>query len=177
MKKVILFLLCLCMALALIACGNDPQDGTTPSDTTATKPTGSVQEKESLYFVYQGTKIALYAPAEPIITALGEPKNYTESPSCAFQGMDKTYFYGSFYMDTYPMDGKDYVYGWWFADDSVTTQEGIYIGAAQAEVEKAYGADSFNGDNAYIVTENEGTLTVIVENGVVTSIQYAIILN
>lgn len=177
MKKLIVLLLCFCLALSLIACGTVAQNETKPSDTAVTQPSGSTADKEQFSFVYNGTKIELFAPAEPIVHALGEPKNYTESPSCAFNGMDKTYFYGSFYMDTYPMDGKDYVYGWWFADDSVTTKEGIYIGATQADVEKAYGADKFNGDNAYVVTQNEGTLTVIVEGGIVTSIQYAIILN
>lgn len=177
MKKITALLLCLCLSLSLIACADVGQNETKPSDTAATQDSGPTADGERFSFVYNGTKIALFAPAEPIIDALGEPKNYTESPSCAFNGMDKTYFYGSFYMDTYPMDGKDYVYGWWFADDSVSTGEGIYIGATQAEVEKAYGADSFNGDNAYAVTKNDGTLTVIVEEGVVTSIQYAIILN
>lgn len=176
MKNVIVVLLCICMAFSLVACGNEANNETTPTETTATQPGGSTVSKENFSFTYNGIKIALFAPAEPIIKELGEPKNYTESPSCAFNGMDKTYFYGSFYMDTYPMDGKDYVYGWWFADDSVTTKEGIYIGATQADVEKAYGAENFNGDNAYIVTQNEGTLTIIVEDGLVTSIQYAIIL-
>ena len=186
MKKYIAFILCLCMVMTLAACGNGsetkPTDAapveTTPNNAEVpTDPAGQEdQQEEDFVFVYNGVEIKLYAPAEPIVEALGEPKKYTESPSCAFNGLDKTYFYGSFYMDTYPEDGKDFVYGWWFADDSVTTQEGLYIGASQAEVEAAYGADSFNGENAYIITRNGGTLTVIVEDGVVTSIQYTIIL-
>ena len=54
--------------------------------------------------------------------------------------------------------------------------EGIFIGASQAQVEAAYGADAFNGSNAYIVTRDDGTLTVILEDGLVSSIQYAIIV-
>ena len=121
-------------------------------------------------------ELKLYAEAEPVIAALGEPIKYSETASCAFDGLDKNYYYGNLYIDTYPEGGKDYIYGWWFADDTLTTEEGIYIGATQAEVETAYGADTFNGTNAYVITKGEGTLTVIMKDGIVNSIQYAIIL-
>ena len=183
MKKYIACILFVAIVFTLAACSNvgvedpnnDPPTQTTSNDAADT--TTSALQEDGFSFVYNGTEIKLHASAEPIVKALGEPNKYTESPSCAFNGLDKTYFYGSFYMDTYPVDGHDYVYGWWFADDSVATQEGIYIGAAQSSVAAAYGADCFNGENAYIITRNGGTLTIIVENGSVTSIQYAIILN
>ena len=108
------------------------------------------------------------------MAALGEPVKYTESTSCAFEGLDKSYYYGSFYLETYPKGDEDFVYGWWFADDSVTTEEGIYIGATQAEVEKAYGTEGYNGTNAFVINKAAGALTIILEDGAVTSIQYAI---
>ena len=183
MKKLIACTLLACLLLIFAACSTVDEPVTTgaPDVTVDTTPKDTVgqetQGEDDFVFIYKDTEIKLHAPAEPIVAALGEPKKYTESTSCAFKGLDKTYFYGSFYMDTYPVDGKDFVYGWWFADDSVSTQEGIYIGSSQAQVEAAYGADSFNGTNAYIVTRNGGTLTVIVEDGAVSSIQYAIILD
>ena len=66
----------------------------------------------------------------------------------------------------------DYVYSAWLVDDSSTTPEGIYIGASQAEVEAAYGAEGFNGSNAYVMTGTTSTLTIIMTDGVVSSIQY-----
>ena len=190
MKKIIAIVLLICILLCVTACANNTEPESlkeTDKDTPDVQTELSKVEVEEIapqepvednfLFYYNGIEIKLNALAEPIVEALGEPKKYTESASCAFDGLDKTYFYGSFYMDTYPMEGIDFVYGWWFADDSVSTQEGIYIGASQAEVESAYGVDSFNGSNAYIVTRDRGTLTVIVENGVVTSIQYAVILD
>ena len=92
----------------------------------------------------------------------------------AFDGLDKSYYYGSFYLETYPQGDKDFVYGWWFADDSVATPEGIYIGSTQAQVEKAYGSDGYNGSNAYTVNKEAGMLTIILDNGAVSSIQYSI---
>ena len=173
MKKLLILLLALCMLASLAACsGETPQ---TPNNNN--NPGNNNQTTEGFSFTYKGTKIAIHADAEPILAALGEPKSYTEQASCAFEGLDKTYYYGSFYLDTYPLNGKDYVYGYWFADDSVSTEEGIYIGATKAQVESAYGADAFNGVNAYMVTKGDNLLTIILEEGLVSSIQYALVLN
>ena len=171
MKKLLILLLALIMVASLAACG-----GETPSDTKGTEPNNATPA-EGFVFNYKGTKIAIHAEAAPILAALGEAKSYTESASCAFEGLDKTYYYGSFYLDTYPKGEKDYVYGFWFADDSVSTEEGIYIGATKAQVEKAYGAAAFNGSNAYNITKGDNILTIILENDVVTSIQYSLVLN
>lgn len=162
MKKIISLLAVLCLVLCFAGCGADEPN------TEDTNPPA----EPGFTFTYNGTEIAINAPAEPIIAALGEPKSYTEETSCAFTGLDKTYFYGSFYMTTYPENGKDFVFSIWFADDSVATAEGVYVGASQAEVEAAYGAESFNGANAYILTKGSTKLTVILEDGAVTSIQY-----
>ncbi len=175
MKKLMIFAVIACLLLSLAACG-------APAGTNAPAPSGGetvaqtqpTPQEDGFTFTYKGTEITLHATAEPIIAALGEPVKYTESTSCAFTGLDKSYYYGSFYLDTYPMCGSDFVYGWWFADDSVSTEEGIYIGSTQADVEKAYGAENYNGTNAYVVKKAGGILTVILEDGVVNSIQYAI---
>lgn len=175
MKRLMILAVIACMLMSFAACG-------APADTNTPAPTGNetiaqtqpVEKEKGFAFTYKDTEITLHAQAEPIVKALGEPMKYTESTSCAFAGLDKSYYYGSFYLDTYPMCGSDFVYGWWFADDSVSTEEGIYIGSSQADVEKAYGAENYNGTNAFTVKKADGILTVILEEGVVTSIQYAI---
>ena len=161
MKRISLFLLAAIILLSLVGCGStdiDPQE-------------------ENFSFTYNGTKITLGAEAAPIIYALGEPRGYTEEPSCAFEGMDKTYYYGSFYLSTYPLNGKDFVYSFWFADDSVATEEGIRIGSTKAEVEAIYGADCFNGTNMYSQTLGNSKLTILMEDGMVSSIQYKLIID
>lgn len=164
MKKIVAFLLAMLLLLSMAAC-----------DSGENNPTS--QPKETFTFTYNGTKISLNADAAPIVAALGTPKSYTEEPSCAFDGIDKTYYYGSFYMSTYPMNGKDYVFSIWFADDSVATQEGIRIGSAKTAVEAAYGADTFNGSNAYVVNKGETKLTVILKDDAVSSVQYEVIVD
>lgn len=129
-------------------------------------------EEEPIAFVYNGVEIAPHADAAPVTEALGKPKSYTEEASCAFDGLDKTYYYGPFYLATYPMDGKDYIYTLWFADDTVATAEGIRIGSTQSQVEEAYGADSFNGSNSFVLTKGRSRLVILTEAEAVSSIRY-----
>ena len=165
MKKRIAILLAAAMLLCFAGCQ--------PAQTE--NPQNKEPVQDSYSFVYNGTTIALHAPAEAIVAALGEPKKYSESTSCAFEGLDKSYGYGSFYLETYPLGDKDYVYGWYFVDDMVENAEGICIGSTKADVEAAYGAENYNGTNAFEMTKGSGKLTVILENDVVTSVQYVII--
>lgn len=160
MKQISLFLLAAVMLFSLAGCGStdiDPQE-------------------ENFSFTYNDTKITLGAEAAPIIDALGEPRSYTEEPSCAFDGMDKTYYYGSFYLSTYPMEGKDYVYNLWFADDGLATDKGIRIGSLQSQVEDAYGKECFTGTNSFMLTKGQSKLVILIEGGKVSSIRYDVIL-
>ena len=160
MKRISVFLLAAIMLLSLVGCGStdiDPQE-------------------ENFSFTYNGTRITLGAEAAPIIDALGEPRSYTEEPSCAFDGMDKTYYYGSFYISTYSLDGKVHIYNLWFADDGVATDEGICIGSTQSQVEDAYGKECFNGTNSFAMTRGQSKLVILIEGGKVSSIRYEVIL-
>ena len=153
MKKVVIILLAL---LCLTGCA------------APEVPTG----EENFTFIYQGVAISPHGDAAPVIEALGDPKSYTEESSCAFEGLDKTYYYGPFYLSTYPMDGKDYIYTLWFADDTVATEEGIRIGSNQADVESVYGAYSFNGTNAYALIKGNSKLMLLITEGEVSAIRY-----
>lgn len=172
MKKIIAFVLALCLMFCFTAC----QSTTTGEEQGGNNNSGKVESTSKFSFTYQGVEIKLSDPAAPIIDKLGEPKKYTESASCAFEGLDKSYYYGSFYLETYPQGEEDFVYGWWFADDTVTTPEGIYIGSSKADVDAAYGAENFNGTNAYDIKDGNGKLTIILDKDVVTSIQYNLIV-
>lgn len=156
MKQISLFLLAAIMLFGLAGCG----------------ATGTDPKEENFSFTYNGTKITLGAEAAPIIDALGEPRSYTEEQSCAFDGMDKTYYYGSFYLSTCSVDGKDYVYSLWFADDTVATPEGIRIGSTGAQAEAAYGRESLNGANAWVLTEGKSTLSILLTDGAVSALRY-----
>ena len=168
MKKIFALILALAMVLTLAACGGE----SAPETTAPAAKAPMAPDASSWKYTVRGVDILMHADAAPILEALGEPVSYTEEASCAFTGLDKTYNYGGFFLNTYPIGDQDYIYGVCLMDDSSTTPEGIYIGATQAEVEAAYGTEGFNGSNAYILKGTTSTLTIILDGGVVTSIQY-----
>ena len=171
MKRVFALVLALMLVLTMAACGNEKPAATTEPQTPAVLGPKE-PDSNSWKYTIRGVDVMMHAEAAPVLEALGEAVSYTEEASCAFTGLDKTYYYGGFYLQTYPIGDADYIYSVWLVDDSSSTPEGIYIGATQAEVEAAYGADSYNGENAYILKGTTSTLTIILEDGKVSSIQY-----
>lgn len=160
MKRMYLMLLLVAMLLSLAGCASDEIP---------------LQEK-NFSFTYNGIEITLGAEAAPIIDVLGEPRSYTEEASCAFDGVDKTYYYGSFYISTCPINGIERVYTIWFADDTVATKESIRIGSSQIQVEDAYGTGAFDGMNRFTQIKNQSKLSILLENEIVTSIRYEMIV-
>ena len=165
-KRAILVIACLMSVILMLlsACGGGSKDP---------EPTGQDTDQSGTYtFLYKGTEIAMKEDAAPILEALGEAKSYTEAASCAFEGLDKTYYYGSFYLYTYPDGETDRVNMVVLCDDTLSTPEGLTIGDSKENVESIYGPDGFNGVNAYVYTRGDCTLTIIIDNDNVSSIQY-----
>ena len=186
MKKIRNYIIILAVAaltaFSLAACGNsekDPAPQTTETQAatvaTADDQVQTASSDAAFTFTYKGTPIAMKADAQPVLSALGDCKSYTEEKSCAFDGLDKNFVYSSFILTTYPDGDMDRINSVTLQDDTVSTADGISIGDTQEKVEEKYGADNFNGINAYIMTDssNQAQLTVIIDGGKVSSIQYA----
>ncbi len=124
-------------------------------------------------FVYNGTTIAPDMNTNEFMDALGEPLQYYEVKSCAFEGMDKIYTYTSFEIGTYPNGDDDLVSYIYFKDDTVTTEEGAYIGMSKADVLALYG-DNYE-DNAGVITYSKGgmELRFIFSGESLASIEYS----
>ena len=144
MKKILIYLLLAAMVLSLVACKdtNDP-----------------AQEEGKTYTFTSGTtKIAIDANVAPILASLGAWRDYAESASCAFEGLDKIYTYAGFEIQTYPMGEEDFVYMIILQDDTVATEKGIRIGDAKEAVVASYGtpdqetasALTYNGEGMYL---------------------------
>ncbi len=176
MKKLVICLLMLCLVFSLAACSGDANTDGTQNPGSVTEP-DAAGHPDAPSVTLSGTKLQLFAEAAPVLTALGDAKSVNETPSCAFPGeSDKLYTYDSFVVQTYMQDGKEYIYSFWFLDDMVKTDEGIKIGDSKATAEAAYGADTFNGVNAYLVNKDGGELQVILKDDVVSQILYTIVL-
>lgn len=174
MKKLAMLLIAGVLACGLmVGCGDsgassDAQqsgDAATSQDTQTTK--GDVYTYD-----LNGTKVALHAEMAPIVEDLGEADSYFESESCAFQGLDKVYTYGSVVITTYPVDNVDYVYSIELKDDTVETAEGICIGASKDDVTAAYGDPAEDTGTALVYEKGESTLSFILEDDAVSSIVY-----
>ncbi len=99
----------------------------------------------------------------------------TSDKGFAFEGMDKSYFYGSYYVLTGSLSGREFISGLYFVDDTVETDEGLCIGDSKDKVEQLYGTDGFNGSNAYVMDKGPSKLTIILEGDEVSGITYAVI--
>ncbi len=178
MRKLLILLSMLLVSLT--ACAGS--DNTANGETGLSKPTGSGNAPteqaavEGFAYEHQGVTIPMNVDAAPIVEELGEPADYFEAASCAFQGLDKIFYYNGFELGTYPQGEKDYVSYVNLLDDTVTTEKGIYLGSTLEDMKEAYGEDYTSEGNAYIYRKGETKLTFIVENNVVTQITYAAVV-
>ena len=161
MKKLISVLLALMMLCALASC-----DGGADETVSKIRP-----------FAFQGVTVALDAEASPIIASLGEYVAFAETGSCYGDGKDKVYQYTSFKIQTFSNAGKDYILSVEIFDDadaSVTTAEGIGIGARADEVLAKHGTPIQSDDKMilYRDTEQNVKLQFLLRDGIVTNIQY-----
>lgn len=123
-------------------------------------------------FTSAGTDVVIDAKAEPIIAALGEPVTYFEATSCAFGDLDKTYTYRGFEVDTYSLEGVDYVSAVVLLDDSVTTPEGLAIGDSASKVAEVYGEATQDTGSMLVFKKDKMKLDIQITDDAVTSIQY-----
>ena len=98
----------------MTACGSKESDNDK-------KDVGSETKQDVFTYDLKGVTVAMNENMEPLVKKLGDADNYFESDSCAFQGKDKVYTYGSVKITTYPKDNKDYVYTIELLDDKYTT--------------------------------------------------------
>lgn len=124
-------------------------------------------------FVHNNVKITPNDLVDPLITALGSDYSYYESPSCAYIGLDKVYVYKGFSIYTYPdANAVDHVLQIALTDDTLSTPEGLIVGDTSQKVIELYGTDYVESNGSYAYTQGKTTLTIIIKNDRVISIQY-----
>ncbi|MBQ6569316.1 MAG: hypothetical protein IJL87_03575 [Clostridia bacterium] len=170
MKKVTLLVLVLALCMCFMAgCGDKKTD---PAGTNSASGQDTPAALGGYIINVKGTDIAVEMEATNIKGMLGEPDKYFESDSCAFQGKDKVYTYGSVVINTYPSGEKDFVMSIELKDDLVETAEGICIGASKEDVIAAYGEPTETTDKAICYVKDYCKLSFMLENGKVSSITY-----
>ena len=186
MKKSVTLLLLAALCVCLSACSGSSDDKkvitgdvtTTTTNEQAASSTEAVAQEDTsstakgYVFSFNGTDVVIDAKADDIIASLGEPASYYEAASCAFNGLDKIYTYASFEVDTYPQDDADFISGVILKDDTVETQEGIYIGQTMQNMIDTYGDGYSDEDGMYVYKKDGMKLCFIVNDDSIVSIKY-----
>lgn len=196
MKRILTLLLALLLAASFTACGskddaqpdaNDRQDtppaadasndvqapaddapaASAPATPSGPAPTPATESKYVL--TYLGCPLPMNADFAPLLAYLGEPANYFEAESCAFEGLDKTYTYDGVEIVTYPDDDVDRVSYVRILNDTVSTPEGITIGSTPEEVAAAYGDAS---GTQYNYEDGDCLFSVLFKDGKAISVEY-----
>lgn len=181
MKKNVLFIM-MVMTMMLCACGGSSKkiEGEVKTSNDQTQETGdggqtaeeSKAGQKGYTYVHDGVVVEIDAKAAPIVEQLGEALSYFEAPSCAFEGVDKIYTYSSFEIETYPIEGEDFVSCITFKDDSITTPEGVGIGDSLDKVKEVYGTDVTEDGGMLVYKKDDMKLCFIIQNDAVASIEY-----
>ncbi len=136
--------------------------------------TSSTKESKYLFSVASadGFVISVNMDIRDVLSQLGEPLKYVESPSCAYIGFDKTYTYSGFAITTRPEGENDYINLIILTDDSVTTPEGIFIGDDANNIKAVYGVPVKENDNLISYKDGYTLLNFVLKSGEVISIEY-----
>ncbi len=178
MRKIFLLII---VAMLLTGCGTkqEPLDNKEVNDNPVQEDTqkedkqdDSLKEPSGYAFKHNNVSIYMNTNVAPVIESLGECQQYFESESCAFKGLDKTYNYGGFEITTYPLDDKDYISTVYLMDDTVSTPEGVYLGATVDDMIAAYGDNYIESSGSYTYVKDDSKLQFIAKDNEIISITY-----
>ena len=176
MKRMIAVLLSLLMLFALTACGepaDKPADTTTEAvgDTTgvttgAADDTTAGQDTDNLepgfFFTFEGVELT---PGQAFdAAALPEPLSVFEVPSCAIEGTDNVYNYGTIEVTAFDDGTGEFIYSIYIVDANTPTNEGLYIGDTLDYVIAAYGED-YTQEGSQITYQKGNSLLIILMSG------------
>ncbi len=101
---------------------------------------------------------------------------YSESISCAYNGMDKIYDYADegFIIYTYPVGDKDFVLEVAISSEQITQKDGkVYVGMSKDEVIALFGSDyKEEGETITYTVKDKQTMYFLLSDGIV--VEYAI---
>ena len=165
--------------LAFAGCGKNEQPSadtaaTTAAaqETTAAQAQGVIPESDTV-FTYNGAKVELNTPIDDMLAALGQANEVSSQLSCHGEGEDKTYSYNGFTVNSYPLNGKDYVMEVVVNEAGIPTSNGVAVGDPVSKVTEAYG-NNYKAVGVYYSYDagNKKSLQFLIENDTVTEIDY-----
>ncbi|MCD8314510.1 MAG: hypothetical protein LUD44_02600 [Firmicutes bacterium] len=147
-------------------------NGTDAPD-TATKNTDDASE-EAFYFETDGVTITPGTALD--LSVLPDANDTYTVPSCAIDGTDNVYMYDTFELTAYDEGNGEIIYSIYLTDANITTPEGLALGDDASRVIELYGEDYEESGTSMTYTKGSTELIIILQNDVVVSIEYLVIL-
>ena len=189
MKKFVAMMLAVLMALSLAACGQPskaententagdadttqaapaqddttaaPEETTAP-ETTAPETTAAPVTEEGFSFVLEGVTLVPGTAFDS--AALPEAQSTYQVPSCAIEGTDNVYNYGTVEVTAFNDGSGEVIYSVYIVDANTPTDEGLYIGDTLDQAAAIYGED-YVQESSQITYQKGDTLLVMVLDG------------
>lgn len=191
MKKLIALIMAVLMVLALAACGSaadledvpaitrgnddDEQEQNQPEqEGEARQEGGTPATKHEYGYTYEGVELIPGNPFDPGV--LPEAGSVYEVPSCAIEGTDNLYNYGTFELTAFNDGTGEVIYSIFFIDPNITTDEGLALGDDVSKVIELYGEGYIQEGTAYVYTGVNTILSILVQNDTVTSIEFRMVV-
>ena len=136
--------------------------------TTSDEQTSTTQEK----YAFKANETEIKIGDNFFNLKLPETSNVYEAESCAFDGIEKTYTYENYEITTCVKENSEDILTIYLTSDQVSTEEGIKIGDSVDALKQAYGEDFELTDFSYVYKKGNSTLTFIIDNDIITGIEY-----
>ena len=101
-------------------------------------------------FSHNSVLVQPTAPADDSRTLLDQALETGEAPSCAFEGLDKVYYFDGFEIQSGLVNNVEMITGVILVDQTVETREGLRIGMSKDEMLRIYGDDYRESFGQYI---------------------------
>lgn len=152
MKKIIMLLIIVVLAVSMMACGGVQEVAATqePAQQPLYQvPTGPFNEADMI-FVHEDVCYPISTDVNGIIQLFGSEYEEIAAPSCAFVGEDKQFIFDTATVYTYPIEDEDLINEIYIYGGEYTTSRGIGLGATLDEVKAVYGDAGFEQGNSYV---------------------------
>ncbi|MFI3324898.1 MAG: hypothetical protein R3Y35_01840 [Clostridia bacterium] len=188
MKKILMFTMIAVFTMTLTACSSDTDTQTDVNEDTSSENVENeedeieqeneeditIDDEENIIFTYGGVDIQMGVNFADVYDDLGEENSYFEAASCAFDGLDKIYYYSGIEISTYPEGDEDFVSVISLKDDTIETDAGVYIGMNIDMALELQGSDYTVDGVAYTYSFANSYLTFFTEDDTIIAITYGV---